>query len=234
MGAKSIVHQRATRGRPRGGRNTRDAIMTVAVHLLKTEGETAISTSRLTREAGIVQSGFYNHFPTLDACLAQAATAAAEEIREPVRASLRRLRAEERQLGQPSSGPARAHFRRVLDLLAPRWPVFAVLRDGTRTDSPVAQAVRQVHHDVTTDVADYVRLFATQHGLALTEHDPRVTLLSVLLVDLTLCAAQERARNPDIDPDLVATMLSDCSRAMVVRITHGDDLELTWTDPTRR
>ena len=231
MNDEATVARRTTRGRPAGERDTRDALLRTAVRILEDEGDTAISTVRLTRETGIVQSGFYNHFPSLDACLTEAATLVAQQIRGPVRASLHRLRREEIDLGETSGEPARDHFRRVLDLLIPRFGVIATLRDG-HDDTPVSRVMRRLYNETIDDVAVYVRTYAAHQDIALADHDPRVDLLAVLLTDLTLGAAQERARNPAVDAGLLATMLSDCARAMVVRIIHGSGPELRWTDPT--
>ena len=230
--------RREVRGRPRGARDTRDALLRVAVRLLESEGESAISTTRLTREAGIVQSGFYNHFPSLDACLAEAATLVTGQVRGPVRESMHRLRREEAEqaesTGAVTGEAARAHFRRVLDLLAPRWPVLAALQTGGRRDGPVGAAIGRLRQDVVSDVADYLRLFAADQGVDMADDDPRIEILAVLLTDLTLSTAAERAHNPGVDHDLLATMLTDCSRAMVVRIIHGDGRELTWFDPSAK
>ncbi len=50
-------------------RATRQLLLDTAVELLINEGRSGITTGRLAREAGVVQSGFYNHFSSVDECV---------------------------------------------------------------------------------------------------------------------------------------------------------------------
>lgn len=61
-------------------RATRQNLLDAAVQLLIDEGRSGITTGRLTRAAGVVQSGFYNHFSSVDECV----TVALDEVRHLV------------------------------------------------------------------------------------------------------------------------------------------------------
>ena len=55
-------------------RATRQHLLDAAVQLLIDEGRTGVTTGRLAKRAGVVQSAFYNHFASVDECV-QAALA---------------------------------------------------------------------------------------------------------------------------------------------------------------
>lgn len=60
--------------------DTRQRLLDAAVELLLTEGTPGITTVRLTEQAGVVQSAFYNHFSSVKECRA----AALEELEQQI------------------------------------------------------------------------------------------------------------------------------------------------------
>ena len=60
--------------------STRQRLLDAAVELLLTEGSAGITTGRLTEQAGVVQSAFYNHFSSVAACKAAALAEVEREI----------------------------------------------------------------------------------------------------------------------------------------------------------
>jgi AcrR family transcriptional regulator len=63
---------------------TRDRLLSEALTILREEGSAAVNTVRLSRAAGIAQSGFYRYFSTIDACLEAAIEPLARGYREDV------------------------------------------------------------------------------------------------------------------------------------------------------
>ncbi|MCS7057649.1 MAG: TetR/AcrR family transcriptional regulator, partial [Meiothermus sp.] len=53
----------------RDGQATRERLIQATVEILSREGLGAVSTARVARDAGIVQSGFYAHFASLEECV---------------------------------------------------------------------------------------------------------------------------------------------------------------------
>jgi len=66
-----------------GRRNeTRTHLLEAALQLLVREGYERATTGRIAKAAGIQQSSFYSHFPSRDACLAEAVTLEADALIE--------------------------------------------------------------------------------------------------------------------------------------------------------
>jgi TetR/AcrR family transcriptional regulator, fatty acid biosynthesis regulator len=84
--------QSAKPTRPRGTRaQTRQRLIDATLNLLRTGGESAVTTVSVTRAAGSAQSAFYKHFPNVEACIAQAAGQVTAEIRKAVAAIRQRM-----------------------------------------------------------------------------------------------------------------------------------------------
>lgn len=206
---------------PAARRATRERLLLAAVRLLQDEGESALSTTRLTKEVGIVQSGFYNHFPSVDACLVAAAARVVEDIRGPVRAWMAELRDTEVLVPVPIAEPLVTHFCRVLAELVPRWGVFALLERYRRAPGALGAVLARAHADVVSDVEEYLHALAALGDTSTADHRPRVHLLAVLLTDLVLRAAEQVATDPGLDLATAARVLADTADPMVTRTLAG-------------
>src|ERR1041385_4662159 len=60
---------------------TRAKLIQVTIDLVRNEGLAALTTSRITREAGIAQPGFYAHFKNIEDVLRTAVAQVIEDIR---------------------------------------------------------------------------------------------------------------------------------------------------------
>lgn len=196
-------------------RATRERLLAAAVRLLQEEGESALSTTRLTREVGIVQSGFYNHFPSVDACLAEAAARVVEEVRGPVRAWMAELRESAALPPAQSAELLRAHFRRVLAELVPRWPVLALLERYRRAPGALGGALARAHDGIVSDVEEYLRALAARDGTPAAGRGAPLPLLALLLTDLVLRAAEAVATDPRLDAETAAEVLARTADPMV-------------------
>jgi AcrR family transcriptional regulator len=63
---------------------TRARLIQVTIDLVRSEGLSALTTSRITRAAGIAQPGFYAHFRNVEDCLQTAMSQVVEEMRVKV------------------------------------------------------------------------------------------------------------------------------------------------------
>ncbi|MGD8861031.1 MAG: TetR/AcrR family transcriptional regulator [Myxococcales bacterium] len=63
---------------------TRARLIQVTIDLVRSEGLSALTTSRITRAAGIAQPGFYAHFRNVEDCLQTAMSQVVDEVRVKV------------------------------------------------------------------------------------------------------------------------------------------------------
>ena len=198
------------------GRTTRERITNAAIKVLREEGPSAISTIRLAREVGIVQSGFYRHFTSVDACLAEAAAQIVRQFRAPLRESMALLRSEELTLDRPSVEPTRAHYGRLLDMMLPSWPALAIVLKFRRAPGPLGTALSNARDEVVEDVIGY--LSDLLHSLDITgDHEPRLRLLAELITEAFLTATETLVHHPELDRDIVAQVLADATQPLVQR-----------------
>ncbi len=211
---------RAVSPRPGSGdrRTTRRRLLSAAVDLLREEGEAALSTTRLTQEVGIVQSGFYSHFPSVDACLAEAAALVVEEIRLPVRQWMEELRRQEPT--EPALERTTAHFVRVLGILEPRWPFLDLLERYRRAPGPLGEALAGMHAELVSDVRDYLTAIWAQEGLAADAARP--DLLAPLIVAMVVAAADVVSHDPDQSREAAAEALAAAINPMVVAAMEAE------------
>lgn len=207
--------------------------MLAAITVLRDEGAAAVSTTRLAREAGIVQSGFYRHFPSTDACLAAAAAEVVEGVRGPVAESMAVLRREELAPDGPNREALRAHMRRVLALLQPQWALIAVMLQHRRTPGPMGGVLAAAHDDVVADVVGHIEELARARGIPTADHRPRLHLVAALLVDAVLEAAAMLRREPDLGPDTVADVLAGMAHVSVEQ-AFAHIVEVSGEHPTHR
>lgn len=193
-------------------RTTRHRLLTSAVRLLREEGEAAVSTTRLTQEVGIVQSGFYSHFPSVDACLAEAAALVVAEIRDPVRQWMEELRHQESDAPALVLERTAAHFVRVLGVLVPRRPFLDLMERYRRAPGPVGAALAAVHAELVGDVRAYLERLWERDGLPTgPPQAERIDLVADLVVALVVAAADALGRDP-------ARRREDAARALAVAV----------------
>lgn len=198
------------------GRSTRERLVRAAIDVLGEEGLSAISTTRLAHEVGIVQSGFYRHFPSVDACLAEAVGRVVKQFREPLRASMALLRSEELTLDGPSVEPSRAHYERVLDLVLPSWPALSIVLQLRRTPGPLGAALAAARGEVVEDVVVYLGDLFRSLDIP-DEHGPLLRLLAEMIVEAALTAVETLVRFPELDRGTVAEVLADTTQPLVQR-----------------
>lgn len=130
-------------------RATRQRLLDAAVELLIDEGGAGLTTGRLTEQAGVVQSAFYNHFASVDECK----QAALREVRSRVMTTADVIFGGLQGPGNTGTGDAGGHLTQIF-LRAEATP-------------PPFQLVVQRHHqpDVAAtinDVLDTLRAKLTE------------------------------------------------------------------------
>jgi AcrR family transcriptional regulator len=185
---------------------TRQRLLEAAIDIVRQEGPGALTTVRITRQAGIAQPGFYKYFPSVEVCLREAAIQASDRMRDMV-ASLRRStrdRNDPQQLAE--------HYQAVFDL-ALRERVFVELGLRCRLDaSPLGEAVREVNLRLRRDLFDDLWKHASQAGLS-EIHQPRIRRLADMLLGNVEGCVLRVLTEPDLDRAALAHELAHFSIA---------------------
>jgi AcrR family transcriptional regulator len=148
-----------TREPGRRGRQgeTRARLIQVTIDLVRTEGLSALTTSRITRAAGIAQPGFYAHFKNVDDLLRQAIGQVLNEMREKIRAARRRSFERIDSVENPANlDTLRAAYEDGLTVFLSD-PAFAELflryrRDPSLLGGYMRRAMDGVRADITEDI----------------------------------------------------------------------------------
>lgn len=164
---------------------------------MRREGPAALTTGRLTKAAGIVQSGFYKHFRDVAECQEAAAEQVAERIRYFNAAGAFRMR---------STSPydvhaLAAHLEVMLEAVLTERE-FAELFFRTRyDDSPLGQVMRRfiegVREDIVTHLWELGRQYRLQdHHRRTLEHQADFCLQVAL--GAVEAALHDRIKKPEI------------------------------------
>lgn len=131
---------------------TRQALMGAALELMDSgRGFGSLSLREVARVAGIVPTGFYRHFPDMDAL----GLALVEEVGETFRTTLRQVRRNEFELG----GLVAASTRIFLDAVEANHSQFLFLaREQYGGSQPVRQAIAALRQRITDDLAADLKL----------------------------------------------------------------------------
>jgi AcrR family transcriptional regulator len=148
-----------TREPGRRGRQgeTRARLIQVTIDLVRTEGLSALTTSRITRAAGIAQPGFYAHFKNVDDLMRQAIGQVLNEMREKIRAARRRSFERIDSVENPANlETLRAAYEDGLSVFLSD-PAFAELflryrRDPSLLGGYMRRAMDGVRSDITEDI----------------------------------------------------------------------------------
>ena len=136
---------------------TRQALLDAACQLMESgRGFGSISLREVAKTAGIVPTGFYRHFPDMDAL----GLALVAEIDTTFRQTIRLVRHNEFELG----GITDASVRIFLDVVAAHRALFLFLAREQYGGSPVRQAIARLRQNISDDLAtDLARMKRWQH-----------------------------------------------------------------------
>ncbi|WP_369988327.1 TetR family transcriptional regulator [Pseudomonas xanthosomatis] len=137
---------------------TRQALLDAACLLMQSgRGFGSISLREVAKAAGIVPTGFYRHFPDMDAL----GLALVDEVDTTFRQTIRLVRQNEFELG----GITDASVRIFLDVVTAHRAQFLFLaREQYGGSQAVRQAIARLRHDISNDLAtDLARMPRWQH-----------------------------------------------------------------------
>ena len=160
---------------------TRQKLVECAIQLLRTEGLSAVTTVRVTRGAGIAQSGFYKHFKSIDGLL----EAAAERI------STYSVKVISTRRGRVSAGLASDGVVRISEIRTAYEDMLAFfVGDPVLTElllrcrferSVIGERVRDLLETTRNELLDDLWDWARRHRGASPEVYPRVALAAELI-----------------------------------------------------
>ena len=207
---------RSTREPGRRGKQgeTRARLVQVTIDLVRREGLSALTTSRITRAAGIAQPGFYAHFKNVEELLRTAVSQVLDDMRE--KAGAARRRALERFATMDSVGDlemTKAAYEDTLSVFLSD-PGFAELflryrRDPSLLGGYMRYAMESLRKDITEDLWRRALLMGFRE-----EHRTHVALWAEQLLALYFAAAEALIDNRYDDRELLLESVSRSSRAL--------------------
>ncbi|MDZ5604299.1 TetR family transcriptional regulator [Pseudomonas sp. RP23018S] len=168
---------------------TRQALLHAACELMQSgRGFGSISLREVARSAGIVPTGFYRHFPDMDAL----GLALVAEVEATFRDTIRRVRHNELELG----GITDASVRIFLDVVAAHRTQFLFLaREQYGGSHAVRQAIARLRNGISSDLAtDLARMPRWQHINA-----GALSMMADLVVKTVFATLPELIDSPDPD-----------------------------------
>ena len=127
-------------------------MLEAAAELLRQEGLTSLTTVRITKEAGIVQSGFYAHFKNPEHLQQELAERAGRDLRERMAAWMAALRAGGSDLVSLQRG-----YREVLGVFSRDEGLIDLFLRYRRSPSPLGVVLGHLHTQLRADFFQYVR-----------------------------------------------------------------------------
>ncbi|WP_342649826.1 TetR family transcriptional regulator [Pseudomonas sp. REB1044] len=166
---------------------TRLALLDAVCQLMESgRGFSSISLREVAKAAGIVPTGFYRHFPDMDAL----GLALVAEVDATFRHTIRLVRHNEFELG----GITDASVRIFLDVVAAHHAQFLFLaREQYGGSQPVRQAIARLREDISSDLAtDLARMKRWQHL-----DSAALTVMADLVVKTVFATLPELIDTPD-------------------------------------
>lgn len=127
-------------------------MLEAAADLLRSEGLPSLTTVRVTKEAGIVQSGFYAHFKNPEHLQQELAERAGRELREAIASWMAALRA-----GDENDDSLAARYREVLELFQREKALVDLFLRFRRSHSPLGAVLGHLHTQLRADFFQYLR-----------------------------------------------------------------------------
>lgn len=153
------------RRKRRDGEATRERILAATIELLSEEGLGGVSTGRLASKAGVVQSGFYAHFASLDECV----LVAAERIGGRLRDLLVQRMYEEDTVDPDSLA---RFLEELFARFEPHWTFVELMLRYRRDPSPLGKVMRDFYDRVRQDLLENLTEVAPE--LNVQEHERRL------------------------------------------------------------
>jgi AcrR family transcriptional regulator len=128
---------------------TRRRLLEAAARVLCEEGLSALTTGRVSRDAGVAQPTFYVHFRDMEELLRTLAQEKIGQVRQPLRQARQRLRT------SANDDPLRETFRLPLQALVEQPELFRLyIQEYHRPGSPVGKMARETQAELQLDLME--------------------------------------------------------------------------------
>lgn len=159
---------------------TRGKLIDALIELTRADGIGTLSTTAVTRSAGVAQSVFYDHFKDMD----EALSVAAEKVSGTLRAAIAAAR-EQLDRAAPSGAVRASYAAAVEGLLAEPVLTELLLRHRRDPLSPLGACMRGILEHARADIiSDLARLDASEGSL------PNAAMHAEMFVAMTLAAVE--------------------------------------------
>jgi len=155
------------------------------MELFQQGGIIAVTTTSVTGAIGLTQSGFYQHFSSVEECLQEAAQQCGQRFRQFVVDHLRVAQSD-------SQNPLEAHvlhYRAVLQLCLDERPLAELLLRRRNENSPIGRTMKQLHDSMRADLLNNLKGIAASLYPGL-QNDPRLLVLVDCLLAMSLAAGE--------------------------------------------
>ncbi len=132
---------------------TRIAIIEAAIELLMQEGPSALTTINLAEKVGIVQSGFYAHFKTIEECLHALVHEIDLKVRQPLAKQMVQLRLTD--AGDPEL--LEVFYKQLFDLVEENWKLMEVFLHFRGDHSIVGKMLNDFETSMVQDLTEHLR-----------------------------------------------------------------------------
>ena len=212
---------------------TRARLIQVTIELVRAEGLSALTTSRITRAAGIAQPGFYAHFKNVDELVQIAILQVLDEMRIKIGDARRRSFARFEEFAAVANmGATRLAYADGLAVFL-EDPTFAELFLRYRRDpSLLGGMMRQAHAMVRQDITEDMWRNAQRFGFK-TEHYTQVAIWSEQVLGLFLSAAEALLDHRFANREQVIDALAMSSYAIMVANIRAAGLDNVLKARTR-
>ncbi|MDW8090711.1 MAG: TetR/AcrR family transcriptional regulator [Meiothermus sp.] len=196
----------------RDGQATRERLIQATVEILSREGLGAVSTARVARDAGIVQSGFYAHFASLEECVVVAAEHIGQRIRDSIREGLSLLR----EQGVGDFELVLSLYRRLLTEVEAQWQFVELLLRYFREPTPLGRTLFSIQQSIRDELTQH--LVGILKPLDIPDGGrPEAAFLADLMVSMLLSSVQSLRWEPSLNKELVLYLLTVETLSMVAR-----------------
>jgi len=185
------------------------------MELLSQEGLAAVTTSRLSRAAGIVQSGFYAHFEGVEECVVLAAERIGEKILRPVEEGLAALR----EHGPDDPELIRAQYRWVFGVLESEWRFVELVLRYHREPTPLGDALSALIGKLRQEIVDHLLIIGERGGLD-RRYLPQIGFCADLIIALQLSSLEAYVKDASLDKEMIVEVLTQETLALIARVVE--------------
>lgn len=183
---------------------TRERLIQATLDLLRSGGAAAVSTVSVTRQAGIVQSGFYMHFKNTDEALRVAAERAAEQIGDYVAATRREMH----RLDPDDLDLLREHCEKMLELFLREQNFVEIFLHHRNDKTSLGEVLRELAQQLHSDLVEDLRNVIFERRRVSAKERERISLQADIILAAALATGEALIKREVRDIRVAADLLA--------------------------